>query len=1167
MRFRSIDFRCFGPFEEMRLDFPEARGLQIVHGPNEAGKSSSLRGLMALLFGFPKSGDEFRFKYQQFRVHAVLEGPTGTVLECVRRKGNKDTLRAADDKTVLSEQVMTELLGGMDESRYQQLFGLDAQRLVTGGHDIASGHGELGEALFAAGAGMRGLRQAADRFEAQRRKLFVPNGKSQRIPELLRTLDEHRKRERNTVLPPEIFAAAETEAASLADRARALAAQRDQTRARSRLLERFRAALPSIDALRLAREALAPIASAPLLSAEFEPVWEQTVKAQTRATVRIADLRGRIEGLERQIEAQCPDPKWLAEILTFKELQRQMALEPSRKEEWIKADTRRRDEEQLARDIYRELTGSKDWSGMDELKLTLLERERIHEVAQEHTAMEEALKQSELALRRIQRTLEEMPVVSADTAVLADLPLWRRTMEELSSLGPLEDQLAVRRAEIEVQESQLAARFARMNPAAPGDWRDAAELPVPSLEAVMDHRAQIDQARRAHRDIQASQRNLQDEQDRVRIELAHVRDGDPPPTLEELTQSRRDRDGGMRLLRRYLADRAFAPELNEFVRRHAPQGELIDAAETSVQHCDVLADRMRAEAERVAKRQDLETRADDLRIRRERIDQEWTDSARRLDGARNAWIALWHATEISPEDPDPMVAWVNEWRSFRDAVVGWRERCARADRDTAGIERHRQSLSRLFPPASQAKTLAAALIGLKQAISAAESVEAARLQRSRAGEQLRAVEEDVSTAMARQATWKKNWCLALAPLGHPDGKLSVKVAREYLERIDQMQLHLKDARIKAARARELGDQRMNCVAALTELRRRLDPAAEASTEQTASADYLVVETRMSQVSEQVRQVELLRKNLLECQESLAKEIDSLQNAESELWTLALEVGAAEIEQIPEVLQRARERQLRERDVHKLEEVMIGHAAGESLDVFIAQAISERDRLDEELQAMAPLLQDLDRQISAAEEEARESARVLESYRAVSDAAAEARQAGVLVIAELRELVTEYAALHLAGRALEMAKDRYRRRHQDTMLHRAGEYFRALTDGAFAELDMDNDDGHDVLIAVRGGEPPGDRRVRVEGLSDGTRDQLFLALRLAGIDRHLSAGKPVPLIVDDVLVNFDDRRAQATLTCLRDLAQKTQVLIFTHHRHLVDLARTVDPFATIHELHG
>ena len=82
----------------------------------------------------------------------------------------------------------------------------------------------------------------------------------------------------------------------------------------------------------------------------------------------------------------------------------------------------------------------------------------------------------------------------------------------------------------------------------------------------------------------------------------------------------------------------------------------------------------------------------------------------------------------------------------------------------------------------------------------------------------------------------------------------------------------------------------------------------------------------------------------------------------------------------------------------------------------------------------------------------------------------------------------------------------------------------------------------------------DVRVGVEAMSDGTRDQLYLALRLATIEQQLERAEPLPLIVDDLLINFDDRRAAAGFKALAEIAETTQVIFFTHHRHLVELAQ-------------
>lgn len=82
------------------------------------------------------------------------------------------------------------------------------------------------------------------------------------------------------------------------------------------------------------------------------------------------------------------------------------------------------------------------------------------------------------------------------------------------------------------------------------------------------------------------------------------------------------------------------------------------------------------------------------------------------------------------------------------------------------------------------------------------------------------------------------------------------------------------------------------------------------------------------------------------------------------------------------------------------------------------------------------------------------------------------------------------------------------------------------------------------------------------LSEGTLDQAFLALRLAAVrelhQQRRAAGRPdVPLILDDVLMAFDTDRTRAALEELADLAADMQIILFTHHAHVADLARGLD----------
>ena len=98
---------------------------------------------------------------------------------------------------------------------------------------------------------------------------------------------------------------------------------------------------------------------------------------------------------------------------------------------------------------------------------------------------------------------------------------------------------------------------------------------------------------------------------------------------------------------------------------------------------------------------------------------------------------------------------------------------------------------------------------------------------------------------------------------------------------------------------------------------------------------------------------------------------------------------------------------------------------------------------------------------------------------------------------------------------------------------------------------------------------GGAEVDVSALSAGTRDQLYLSLRLASLLRFAEIAGPMPLVLDDVLVHFDDERSAAALSVLAEVSQSIQVLFFTHHARLVDLARRAVPpgLLVVHELQG
>lgn len=208
-----------------------------------------------------------------------------------------------------------------------------------------------------------------------------------------------------------------------------------------------------------------------------------------------------------------------------------------------------------------------------------------------------------------------------------------------------------------------------------------------------------------------------------------------------------------------------------------------------------------------------------------------------------------------------------------------------------------------------------------------------------------------------------------------------------------------------------------------------------------------------------------------------------------------------------------------------------------------QAQQAREDLSQELGAARQTLTDLQRRGDAADL----NARTQEELAAVAD------------------LAEEYAALHLQRLILREALEADAARHASPILRTAGRLLERLTGGRWVALQAEDDGaGIRMLRVVRHDGEPQHRAA----LSEGTADQVFLALRLAGIthlqNERLRAGQAsLPVVLDDVLMAFDDERATNALRTLSDVAAGTvdhrspmQVILFTHHEHLATLAGTL-----------
>ena len=142
--------------------------------------------------------------------------------------------------------------------------------------------------------------------------------------------------------------------------------------------------------------------------------------------------------------------------------------------------------------------------------------------------------------------------------------------------------------------------------------------------------------------------------------------------------------------------------------------------------------------------------------------------------------------------------------------------------------------------------------------------------------------------------------------------------------------------------------------------------------------------------------------------------------------------------------------------------------------------------------------------------------------------------------ELERRQTEHAALETALKALDAAHAGLQARFSPALNHLAGDYLAKLTGGKYDKVSLTRQ--FEALAEEAGGLQPR----RALALSQGTADQLYLAVRLAACKLVLPQEEPCPLVLDDALANFDDSRMALALECLEELGEERQILLFTCH---------------------
>lgn len=1148
MRLVELTLERYGAIAERTLAIPATAGLTVVYGANEAGKSTCLAALGDFLFGIPeRTPHASLFGYDGMRLGATFTDSQGMQTTLRRRRGRGRTL-SDDAGAPVDEGVLGRLLGATTRERFSTLFGLNHETLRSGGARLLAADGDIGRLIVEAGGGLRSLVARLDAIDAEADRLFAPRRSGERA--FYKALDAFDAADRdvklNTVSRDDYERArkaaghARTALGDLRGVRQALAIEIS-------VLERLVRVVPHCLELDRATRSLDGFADLNGITDGFETRVAELVGRRDRAAEAHAGARTKRDRLAHRldllavaqpvIEAEAPI-RDLGERAT--RVRRDRADRPDRIGEIETAEAglatlRRMLHLGADADLAARLPSPQALEHVQDLATDAIERGSAIHAARERAG--------DLVDRvgALQHRLDAARATGADqpapfgAAQFAGLPAEAAAAAERRRL--FEQESAAVRQSIEAMSfSSVDALTAFSCP--PSDIVRAEYAERQSLEreviALVQRRLDAESRKGIQEEaIQALEAAGTVASDAALVEARGARQTAWTPLRDawldgEIPQDGRARRAG---IDDYERQRVAADELADRRAAEAQRAANLALARQTLSACAIevvecgalIADlsgriEQRAAAfstafpEAVARYPELAGLAAFVDRRTEMLEAARSAEATGIEAARLE-AALAPAMTLMAHARAVLRLEAGDTADLTMAVQALSTTLGRHEREHRDFVRDKEELGQLRPAASRA-------------------------------------EQTLADLIAAEAQWRTLWSAALAALGL-DTDLAPERAGTLVSEWSAARTTL--AAIEQGRAQlarmDLDETGLASAAAALGARLVLDLPADA----LAGADLIAARWREQDA------IRLQRDALLPDVEDAGLECADLAAAETAATTavtaLALEAGISqEGDALALVAARCAARAALKQEAAALERAVLDLSDGLALDTLRAQwAGRDLDLLRGALVDAQARVGQVETEIEAAILALKAADDTLEGFASetgLNQAIAERESAA----ARMQATVERYVELSVARDLVAKAIERVRHEQQDPLVRRASALFASTTRGEFEGIETDIDDkGTPVVVGRRasGGAIP------VSAMSDGTRDQLYLAFRLASLENYAAAAEPLPFVADDILVHFDDARGAATLDLLALFGAQNQVLLFTHHKSVRDEARRLE----------
>ena len=1159
MKIKKLFLKAFGPFTNSTLDFSGPAGLHLIYGPNEAGKSSALRAIADLRYGIPmRSKDDFVHQFKDMLLAGCFEDVAGRVVGLARRKGNKDPLMNADPATgapLAGSQVLPEVLlaltGGVAREQFETMYGLDSSNLRKGGRMLIQGEGELGAALFEASTGSAGIKLMLQTLQTDAKKYFTPKGQLPILNEAARQLDEARQRYKQAVTKPDQWKGLKRVHEDAKGFLAAVRAQLARQRRRLAELTELRAVEPLLREFDLTEGQWVEARCHVALPADTRERRLAALQHKARSQEALTQADEAIGTCRHALLALKIEPLLIAHAPAIDRLEADLSLVRRERDLRLKLQASTDDEaKQLLLQAARMMPGGKTIESLEDFfrqTPSLADQAELERALETFQALTLDLQHLQARLTTARRKLAQLQREVVDEPAPQLQQALSLALGQAQSLGDAQKRLAELQGGLNTEQRKLERSLMDLGLESPEQlalsrWLASAEIDAyERARSELLKRAALSESR-----LEQLETDLAAQQRRSKTLAA----SGEVVTADTLRHARALRDEDWQTIRAVFINPKTATDKGLSVQ--ALENALPDQFEHAQAQADRQADLLREGARRAAEVAECAQRI-----------AEMTQALGALHASQTAQANLlatldenWHQTLSRLGLPGGTAATVREWLTFRQTALERHERLEQATHAHALLKQQMAEASKNLKAALVAlgRTLAGALHPLEALIALGTAADrdmvATRAAVQRRCTDMVSLEQEIQDDQARAAelahllqgcriTLDEN-CSHLY-LGKGAGSETIKA------RLAELQRWVNDYQMHVGHLQQLKEMKASEAAAANSARALGQLLQEPVWDHLdAWLDGLV--QRLSQSREAAAVKAGLERSESEETKRQQRALSDLEGAVKVLDALVHQSGVLHADELPDAETRSDRRRSVMMRLEELKDQLARTSPKDSATLRAELADLDSVTIELEKQTCSAGIDRLESEEKVAID-VEQVARAALAQVDTSDEAAQAREEMEAAIARYRAGVRPWAQLKLAEALLAEALRRHREKAQGPVVALAGDYFRLMTGGRFDRLLVDADSDVPLLLA----QPAQGKPMEISALSEGTADQLYLALRLAALQVQRKPDRMMPLVLDDVFMTADDERAAHMFRALEKFAATSQVLVFTHHHHLLDIA--------------